>query len=263
MENLVIFDYSGTLSLEAVRFGRPDRLAAALKRSGLGGLGIDAATYWRHIVAPTWETASTAGKGFTSLMVRQIRTRLAPAASDEAVAEAAGRFLQAYLQSGFIDPGWKAVLARVLNHSCTQAVVATDHYLEATGAIIGHLGDLGLPARPLTPAPAAAGQAFIVANSADIGYHKNDPLFWRTLKTRLGKRPPAAIALVEDFGANETDQSGYGARHAVASRERETVAALSGVFDAPVTIVSLAAGPSGIPDIETASRRIENFLAAH
>lgn len=34
-EKLVIFDYSGTLSLDAVRFGEDDNLTGELERSGL------------------------------------------------------------------------------------------------------------------------------------------------------------------------------------------------------------------------------------
>lgn len=259
-QKLIIFDYSGTLSLAAVRFGRPDRLASALRESGLAALGIDTDTYWRDIVAPTWHRASTTAEGFAPLMARRILKRLSPAATAGSTLDAAQRFLRAYLNSATIDPRWTPVLTRVRDHPRTLGVVATDHYPEATGAIIGHLGIQNIPARSATKT-SDAGEAFIVANSADIGYHKRNPLFWQTLKDCLGRSSPTGVALVEDFGANETDQSGYAARSAVARRERETAAAVGRVFDAPVTVVSLAAEAPARPDIESASRQIERFLA--
>ena len=259
---LIIFDYSGTLSLAAVRFGRPERLAKALGDSGLADLGIDAAAYWRDIVTPTWHRASTTPEGFAPIMARQVHT-LAPAASAGTVSNAARRFLKAYLDSAAIEPQWTAALTRLRDHPQILRVVATDHYPEATAAIIGHLGALNIPARSATAAAAVnVDKAFIVANSADIGYHKRNPLFWQMLKSGLGRPSPTAITLVEDFGANETDQDGYAASGAVVRRETETTAALGRIFDAPIAVVSLAAEESGRPDIESASRRIERFLAA-
>ena len=57
-KKLIIFDYSGTLSLESTLFGRPDYLMKQLKESGLMDLGVTSPTiFWEQIVNPTWAAA--------------------------------------------------------------------------------------------------------------------------------------------------------------------------------------------------------------
>ena len=76
-DKLIIFDFSGTLSLEAARFGRPESLARYLEQSGLANMGVRPADYWQRIVIPTWQEASTAPHDFATIMAQQVRT-LAP-----------------------------------------------------------------------------------------------------------------------------------------------------------------------------------------
>ena len=79
---LVIFDYSGTLSLGAVEFGRPDSLEQHLAESGLAEIGIDTADrYWQDVVNPTWPEASTLNAGFRSTIAGCIRKMKIPGAT--------------------------------------------------------------------------------------------------------------------------------------------------------------------------------------
>ncbi len=53
---MIIFDWSGTLSPEAVRFGEDENLKRELELSGLAALGVATPrTFWKEIVTPTWE----------------------------------------------------------------------------------------------------------------------------------------------------------------------------------------------------------------
>ena len=70
--SLVIFDYSGTLSLEAPCFGRPENLGPALAESGLSGLGVSPENFWERIVNPTWEEGSTTAIGYQRLLAARI-----------------------------------------------------------------------------------------------------------------------------------------------------------------------------------------------
>ena len=66
---LVIFDYSGTLSLESTLFARPDFLMKQLKESGLANLGIESPeTFWGEIVNPTWQRGSTTSVGYKKVI---------------------------------------------------------------------------------------------------------------------------------------------------------------------------------------------------
>ncbi len=64
IEKVVIFDWSGTLSPEAVRFAEDENLKRELERSGLASLGMATSeTFWNEIVNPTWEEGSTIAAG--------------------------------------------------------------------------------------------------------------------------------------------------------------------------------------------------------
>ncbi|MBI9084549.1 MAG: hypothetical protein JEZ11_13195 [Desulfobacterales bacterium] len=245
-DKLIIFDFSGTLSLEAARFGRPENLARSLEQSGLADMGIDEATYWQRIIAPTWKEASTTARGLSAVMVQQVRT-LAPKGVSLATVEAAvARFVAAYLQASIVSPRWAPTLAAVNAQPAAVAVVATDHYPEATTAILGHLSSLGLSALPLKSARTVnLRRSFLIANSADIGYHKASPLFWRELRTRLSLITPEEILLIDDFGANETDRTGYATADAVCHRKEKTEAVLGQAFSAPVTVLPFVVETTG------------------
>ena len=168
-----------------------------------------------------------------------------------------------------MSTGWVSTLAAVSAHPDTAALVATDHYAEATAAVMGHLRGLGIPAIPVKSARTADLQhSFLIANSADIGYHKANPLFWQKLRARLGPVQPVGILLIDDFGANEADRSSYAAADAVCLRKEKTVAVLEQVFSAPVTALPFVVETTGdVKDaqnrrIQEAHRIVFDFLAA-
>ena len=141
-EKLVIFDYSGTLSLEAPRFARPENLLSALAESGLAKLGVATPeTFWGEIVGPTWTAGSTTKIGYKRVMAQRIEALgLAPGAAGAEIAAASSRFVDLYLNHSRIDPLWRPTLEKLAGHPGVFVVIATDHYAEATEAIVRHLG---------------------------------------------------------------------------------------------------------------------------
>jgi hypothetical protein len=115
----------------------------------------------------------------------------------------------------------------------------TDHYAEATEAIIGHLRELSieaLTAGDITTDSLPTG-TFVVANSADLGIHKAHPLFWQTLGQRAGLNTARKIILVDDFGANEQDADTYGGRQQVEARRRTSQELLQAAFPASIKVI--------------------------
>ena len=75
----IVLDYSGTLSIGAVLFSTPERLAEALRQSGLANLGVTTpAAFWDQIVNPTWEKGSTTSAGYRRDYGRQAFGTLRP-----------------------------------------------------------------------------------------------------------------------------------------------------------------------------------------
>ncbi|MBE0555684.1 MAG: hypothetical protein IH628_00495, partial [Proteobacteria bacterium] len=59
-DTVLIFDYSGTLSLEMPRFARAENLRRALAETGLAAVGVTGPEiFWDEIVNPTWVEGST------------------------------------------------------------------------------------------------------------------------------------------------------------------------------------------------------------
>lgn len=266
-DKLIIFDFSGTLSLAAARFGQSENLTRSLEQSGLADMGIDEATYWQQVIAPTWQKASTTARGLSAIMVQQIRNLAPQGISVTTVEAAVARFVAAYLQASVVSSRWSPTLGAINCHPTAVAVVATDHYPEATTAVIDHLKGLGVSAAPLKSARTAdLRRSFLVANSADIGYHKASLLFWQRVRTRLGPIRPEKILIVDDFGANETDRTGYAATDAVSHRKEKTVAVLKQAFDTPVTALPFVVETTGDSKgaygrrIQAAHRIIFDFL---
>jgi len=231
---LVALDYSGTLSLGALLFGGDEALLEALATSGLRELGIDRPeTFWKEIVEPTWEAASTTPCGYGHVLSEQVRALLAarglrPPADLRARADA---FVARYLAQSAIDPAWKPLLSELAERPQVTAIIATDHYAEATGHIVGQLEALGIAAGP---ALGGSGRV-LVANSADLGAHKADRAFWERLRPVATKKGhPRSIVVVDDFGANEAAPDAYGDPLRVERRVRATVETLAAVFGAPV-----------------------------
>jgi len=148
-EKLVIFDYSGTLSLEAPRFARPVNLLSALAESGLAKLGVATLeAFWGEIVGPTWTRGSTTTTGYKRVMAERIEALgLAPDVAGAEIAEASSRFVDFYLDHSRIDPRWRPMLETLAGNPGACVVIATDHYAEATETIIHNLNSWNIPAR--------------------------------------------------------------------------------------------------------------------
>jgi hypothetical protein len=236
---MVIFDYSGTLSLEAPRFGRSENLVHVLEVSGLASLGVSTTeVFWAKIVNPTWRKGSTTSVGYRRVMAERITAlRLTPDARKGEIEAAASRFVDAYLSASRIDPRWRPVFERLSKQTAVLTVIATDHYAEATGKITEYLDSWGIPAekierdeKPLIP---AATPCFI-ANSADLGVWKADRRFWEILKSRLPLAAIRRILLIDDFGFNEASEDLYGGQAKVIARQEKTIATLEEAFHASV-----------------------------
>jgi len=150
---IVIFDYSGTLSIEAPRFGRTENLVRALSETGLASLGVATPEiFWGEIVAPTWSEGSTTAAGYRNLMAAKVRALQRSTDVPKAEIDAAcARFVDRYLAHSRIDPHWRPLLSRLTATPEACGIVATDHYAEATGTILGFLSAWGIPAAALAP----------------------------------------------------------------------------------------------------------------
>jgi hypothetical protein len=151
-DRLIVFDYSGTLSLAAPRFAWPDNLVRTLAETGLADLGVATPeVFWNEIVGPTWVAGSTTQAGYGKVMAERIAAlRPTPAAEQERIGTAAARFVAAYLKESPIDPRWRPLLHRLAGEGSSRQVIATDHYAEATAAIVGHLQALDIQATALS-----------------------------------------------------------------------------------------------------------------
>lgn len=273
---LIIFDYSGTLSTQAPLFAESGHLKGQLDACGLAALGIkDQNIFWNEIVNPSWEEGSTTAVGYTPLMTARIREwqikNLGCAAPDEVISEAAGRFVNRYLAYSIIDPSWEHLLRWLSNSQDSLTVIATDHYSEATDAVLSHLRIMRIEANALRDSRLQNGPGrFFVANSADMGVHKSDPAFWEAVKARLSLRIICDILLIDDFGINEQAGDAYRSPAQVALRRQRTVDVLRNVFQAPVKAIVFSSEdtePSG-PDhdfatlIERTSAKVREYLKA-
>ena len=115
---LVIFDYSGTLSLGAIGFGTPEYLMNRLTETGLAHCGVTGTDiFWHEIVKPTWHEGSTTSIGYTHLMVRQvteISKKAAIAVSRAEIHKAAACFVESYFAHAFIDRQWQRLLGKLV-----------------------------------------------------------------------------------------------------------------------------------------------------
>ncbi|MCL2669736.1 MAG: DUF493 domain-containing protein [Syntrophaceae bacterium] len=222
---LVIFDHSGTLSLDAPQFGQPERLGKALTESGLAAFGLaDPNYFWEKIANPTWEEGSTTAIGYQRLLTRRVTALgLARGTTEGELAVAAGRFVTDYLAHSRIDPRWREPLARLSAKPAVRTIIATDHYAEATAAITEDLSTLGLRCA--------------VANSADLGAEKGDRRFWEKMKAHLGLDATRRVIIVDDFGHNEAPGDAYAQAGEVAARQERTLAVLGEVFPGSVTAI--------------------------
>jgi phosphoglycolate phosphatase-like HAD superfamily hydrolase len=270
---LVIFDYSGTLSLEAPRFGRPASLVRALAESGLFSLGVTTSEiFWGEIVGPTWIEGSTTAIGYKRVMAERIDALgLAPGATGAEITAAASRFVDRYLDHSRIDPHWRPLLEKLTGYPGAAVAIATDHYAEATETIIRYLHSWDIPARkageeaePRFPAGNGKRPPFgqrhtipdekggtapdssvknrelsplFIANSADIGFWKADRRFWEVLKSRFPLETVRSVLIIDDFGFNEDQGDRYGEWAGIEARQEKTFTVLGEVFQAGVEVI--------------------------
>lgn len=267
---LIVFDFSGTLSIEAVRFAAPVRLLEELERSGLAALGVATpAFFWNEIVNPTWHEGSTTAVSYQKVLEKRIGEIFhhEPILATSAVS----RFVHAYFEASRIDPRWRPVLARLAADPAVKTVIASDHYAEATDAIRRFLEDIEITAvspwadrRQPQPGP------FLIATSADIGFHKATEPFWTAVKACIEPETVTHILLVDDFGVHEQEGDSYALKGKALSRRLETEAILKKVFSVEVTVFPFMAkdrGPYGMADddalgelMDRAAGSIDRFL---
>jgi len=239
---LIIFDYSGTLSLESTLFGRPDYLMKQLKESGLMDLGVTSPSiFWEQIVNPTWVEGSTTQAGYKKVMEDRISAILyqnMSIVSCVKISDAASLFADSYLSHSRIDGRWQPVLDKFNRHPSVRAIIATDHYAEATGYILQFLRELHIHAVSARVAMATTGStSVIVANSSDLGFHKDDLRFWEIMKNGLNMGGVRHVLLIDDFGYNEQKGNSYSTPEKVEQRKRDTVRLLQEVFSAEVQAI--------------------------
>jgi hypothetical protein len=252
-----VFDYSGTLSLEAVAFAKNDALERQLLLSGLADFGVASPeVFWNTVVAPTWEKGSRTPIGYRRLMVSKISEEWTASRKDASLAaldRAAGIFVAKYFSHSRIDPSWRPLLRELYNHPLITTVVATDHYAEATEAIKSQFQDMQMKAVSLPAgtgagarvramdrvraAAAESGGCIFIANSADLGYHKDQEEFWVRVREQTSWKPGDRLLLVDDFGANEVADDHYGQEAKVAARQQRTTELLTKVFDGRVEVM--------------------------
>jgi hypothetical protein len=80
-------------------------------------------------------------------------------------------------------------------------------------------------------------RCFFIANSADLGYHKDEEEFWVRIRERTNWVPQDCLLLVDDFGANEAAGDHYGRGEEVAARRQRATEVLKKVFAGPVEIM--------------------------
>ena len=241
-KKLIIFDYSGTLSLESTLFGRPDYLMKQLKESGLMDLGVTSPSiFWEQIVNPTWVEGSTTQAGYKKVMEDRISAILyqnMSIVSCVKISDAASLFVDTYLSNSRIEGRWQPVLDKFNRHPSVRAIIATDHYAEATDYILQFLKELHIQAVPARVAMSTTGStSVIVANSADLGFHKDDLRFWEILRNGLNLDEVRHILLIDDFGCNEQKENSYSTPEKVEQRKRDTVRLLQEVFSAEVQAI--------------------------
>jgi hypothetical protein len=241
-EKLIIFDYSGTLSLESTLFARPDYLMNHLIESGLMDLGISSPDiFWEQIVNPTWLEGSTTTAGYKKVIEDRISAichKNMSIVSCDKISDAASSFVDSYLSHSRIDWRWQPILIKLGGHPSIRVIIATDHYAEATGYIVKYLKEFQVQAIAAKAASAAPDTSpVIVANSADLGVHKNKSRFWAILKAALNISAIRHILLIDDFGSNEQKGDSYGTGEKVEQRKCDTIRLLQGVFSAEVQVV--------------------------
>lgn len=258
-DKLIIFDYSGTLSLEAVAFSRSDNLIRHLQKSGLFELGVNNTALFWEIINATWQKGSTTGVGYKAVLQEHIAELFPGKAigNQRKISRATTNFVDDYFDNSRIDEHWRLILQKLSLDRTVDVIIATDHYAEATSAIIKHLGQWKIQAVPFAT---DAKSNFIVVNSADVGVHKAQQRFWQILKDTLGINFNHVL-LIDDFGQNEQKSDDYADPVKINERRQMTIKILSAVFAVNVQSISFDLNDdktSGL--IAETSARIDQFL---
>lgn len=198
MKHLFFMDYSGTLSLKSSRFANNHHLRQELHRSGLAELGIHTTEdFWNELVNPSWERGSLTQRGYYGVLLDRMNffAPETPIENEEAVR----RFSRSYFNSFEIVPEWVKPLRTWIERG-DRIVIATDHYAEATEAIIRSFSEIGLKAAPLQD---MSDDCIVVANSADIEKWKSTKDFWIILRSFLHQEKADEVTIIDDFGSFE------------------------------------------------------------
>lgn len=254
---LVIFDYSGTLSLEATAYGSEDNILRQLEKTGLKDLGIDTPKiFWDNIVNPTWQTGSTTPVGYKQVMqarIKELTTNRSVPIDETLISGAVGRFVDDYFKHSLIDFRWQQILNQLACAPAVRTVIATDHYAEATRTIVSALSrwDIKTISVKQSETIAASENPFVVANSSDIGAHKSERQYWITVKAALQPAQFHHILLIDDFGLNEQAEDLYGTRQAANERKKAIILLLQDIFS-----VDIVAIPFGLDEPPQNSRML-------
>lgn len=252
MAALVVLDFSGTLSLEAVRFSEPDRLTKALHEAGLWALGVDSLNlFWEEIINPTWPEGSTTQIGYTRLIYQRLQRMPStlevfaakhPVERDALLQDHALAFTRQYFSASIIDPSWHPCLVQLTQDPNFHLLIATDHYAEATQHICLELQNFGLTGRPALEAQTnpvdgtSASTTIWIANSADLGSLKASSAFWVKVKDCLSLSQLDRLFVIDDFGANEQGADMYAENAKVQRRMKQTQELLATQFNVEPTI---------------------------
>jgi FMN phosphatase YigB (HAD superfamily) len=265
--HLILFDFSGTLSIQVTHFGRQENLEEQLNETGLWQHGIDhVEVFWNEIVNSTWLEASTTTRGYKAAMFDAVM-RVAHArdirSSEEEIWQSVSAFVDHYFSWCKVDSHWILLLMSLMNRRDVRVVVATDHYAEATDHIIEQLQVIGIESIQALDTN-RTGKEVIVANSADIGFHKSNPEFWHRLRTTLGIEQVQSVILVDDFGFNEAAMDQYADSDFIEARKKATTENLEAVFRVPVRVFPflLNQDSTQIPDREVGERidQVEKYI---
>ena len=257
--DLIVFDFSGTLSLGSVEFGKSENLVPVLERSGLVKLGVASESFfWSELVYPTWVEGSTTGRGYLAVLVDRILELGLYAPDDphphQTIQDAVSCLLDQYFDQCRIDLRWRTLLQDLNKRSSVQVLIATDHYAEATSMIAGRLKDWHIDAVTLSRTVPGTRNPFIIANSSDMGFHKADIRFWRLIADKLTLAEPYRVLLIDDFGGNEDSSDPYGDPGRVSIRRKETDRVLRDVFGDRVEIHSFLVEWSNHDPVDTPDR---------
>jgi hypothetical protein len=242
VNKLIVFDYSGTLSIESTLFAKPDYLMKQLAESGLMEMGVSSPDiFWNEIVNPAWLQGSTTPAGYKKVIEDRISAifykKKMSIMSHSKIADAAASFVDSYLGHSRIDQRWQPVLCQLSGHPSLRVIIATDHYAEATAYIIRFLNELRIHAVAAKDAFANVDcAAVVVACSADLGVHKSDQRFWEILKTGLNIHDVREILFIDDFGYNEQGGDSYSTREKVEQRKNDTAKLIRDAFSAIVQV---------------------------